>query len=77
MQSTFRDLLRDISRRGSPSQTLAPFGDQCSGANPRIALISELKQILLDSNYCRGYQENYEYLSTDETDTIVVSLVRA
>lgn len=33
------------------------FDDQCTGANPRYPLISELKQILLDSFYGRPYQE--------------------
>lgn len=31
------------------------FDDQCTGANPRFPLISELKQILLDSYYGRPY----------------------
>ena len=35
----------------------AAFDDQCSGANPRFPLISELRQILLDSYYGRQYQE--------------------
>ncbi|WP_024871057.1 bifunctional acetaldehyde-CoA/alcohol dehydrogenase [Tolumonas lignilytica] len=33
------------------------FDDQCTGANPRFPLISELKQILLDSYYGRPYVE--------------------
>ncbi|MBY6185092.1 bifunctional acetaldehyde-CoA/alcohol dehydrogenase [Marinobacter hydrocarbonoclasticus] len=33
------------------------FDDQCTGANPRFPLISELKQLLLDSYYGRAYQE--------------------
>jgi len=33
------------------------FDDQCTGANPRFPLISELKQILLDSYYGRAYVE--------------------
>ena len=36
------------------------FDDQCTGANPRFPLISELKQILLDSYYGRHYVEVYE-----------------
>ncbi len=36
------------------------FDDQCTGANPRYPLISELKQILLDSYYGRPYKEVYE-----------------
>ena len=31
------------------------FDDQCTGANPRFPLISELKQLLLDSYYGRAY----------------------
>lgn len=33
------------------------FDDQCTGANPRYPLISELKQVLLDSYYGRPYVE--------------------
>lgn len=36
------------------------FDDQCTGANPRYPLISEIKQILLDSYYGRNYVESYE-----------------
>jgi acetaldehyde dehydrogenase/alcohol dehydrogenase len=36
------------------------FDDQCTGANPRYPLISELKNILLDSYYGRAYVEAYE-----------------
>ena len=36
------------------------FDDQCTGANPRYPLISELKQLLLDSYYGRAYVESYE-----------------
>jgi len=35
------------------------FDDQCTGANPRFPLISELKQLLLDSFYGRPYVEAY------------------
>ncbi|NRD74101.1 bifunctional acetaldehyde-CoA/alcohol dehydrogenase [Shewanella sp. VB17] len=34
------------------------FDDQCTGANPRYPLISELKQILLDSFYGNKYSDN-------------------
>ncbi|MGG5840269.1 hypothetical protein, partial [Huaxiibacter chinensis] len=34
------------------------FDDQCTGANPRYPLISELKQILLDTYYGREFSEN-------------------
>ncbi|MCL1121997.1 bifunctional acetaldehyde-CoA/alcohol dehydrogenase [Shewanella seohaensis] len=33
------------------------FDDQCTGANPRYPLISELKQLLLDSYYGRPFTE--------------------
>ncbi|MBA0215886.1 bifunctional acetaldehyde-CoA/alcohol dehydrogenase [Pectobacterium brasiliense] len=33
------------------------FDDQCTGANPRYPLISELKQILLDTYYGRQFSE--------------------
>jgi acetaldehyde dehydrogenase/alcohol dehydrogenase len=33
------------------------FDDQCTGANPRYPLISELKQILLDTYYGREFTE--------------------
>lgn len=33
------------------------FDDQCTGTNPRYPLISELKQILLDTYYGREYKE--------------------
>ncbi|WP_293763898.1 bifunctional acetaldehyde-CoA/alcohol dehydrogenase [uncultured Aquitalea sp.] len=36
------------------------FDDQCTGANPRYPLISELKQLLLDSYYGRAYKEAWE-----------------
>ncbi|MEZ5721027.1 MAG: bifunctional acetaldehyde-CoA/alcohol dehydrogenase [Paracoccaceae bacterium] len=35
----------------------AAFDDQCTAANPRYPLVSELKQILLDSFYGRAYVE--------------------
>lgn len=38
----------------------AAFDDQCTGANPRYPLISELKQLLLDSYYGRAYKESWE-----------------
>ncbi|MGL5226056.1 MAG: bifunctional acetaldehyde-CoA/alcohol dehydrogenase, partial [Aeromonas sp.] len=33
------------------------FDDQCTGANPRYPLISELKQVLLDTYYGRPFTE--------------------
>lgn len=47
------------------------FDDQCTGANPRYPLISELKNILLDSYYGRPFREAYErseYESDSDTD---------
>ncbi|WP_341677816.1 bifunctional acetaldehyde-CoA/alcohol dehydrogenase [Niveibacterium sp. SC-1] len=41
------------------------FDDQCTGANPRYPLISELKQLLLDSYYGRAYVEPYERLTEE------------
>jgi alcohol dehydrogenase class IV/acyl-CoA reductase-like NAD-dependent aldehyde dehydrogenase len=35
----------------------AAFDDQCSGSNPRFPLISELRQLLLDSYYGRSFQD--------------------
>lgn len=36
------------------------FDDQCTGANPRYPLISELRDIMIDSYYGRPYVESYE-----------------
>ncbi|WP_413738488.1 bifunctional acetaldehyde-CoA/alcohol dehydrogenase [Sodalis sp. RH21] len=36
------------------------FDDQCTGANPRYPLISELKQILMDTYYGRKYAEQVD-----------------
>ena len=36
------------------------FDDQCTGANPRYPLISELRDILIDSYYGRPYVESWE-----------------
>jgi len=40
------------------------FDDQCTGANPRYPLISELKDIMLDSYYGRPYVETYERMGS-------------
>ena len=37
----------------------ASFDDQCTGTNPRFPLISELRQLLIDSYYGRAYVESY------------------
>jgi acetaldehyde dehydrogenase/alcohol dehydrogenase len=62
------------------------FDDQCTGANPRYPLISELRNILLDSYYGRPYVEDYERLvpskasdaslatTTDSVDSFTVLL---
>ena len=50
------------------------FDDQCTGANPRFPLMSELKQILLDSYYGRPYVDTYEHNSAEEIDSTVVTL---
>lgn len=39
----------------------AAFDDQCTGSNPRFPLISELRQLLLDSYYGRPFEEAYEH----------------
>jgi len=44
---------------------IAAFDDQCTGANPRFPLISELKALLLDSYYGRPFVESYEEGSED------------
>lgn len=36
------------------------FDDQCTGANPRYPLISELKQILMDTYYGREFSEELD-----------------
>jgi acetaldehyde dehydrogenase/alcohol dehydrogenase len=41
------------------------FDDQCTGANPRYPLISELKQILLDSYYGNPYVEIYDRVEAE------------
>ncbi|GAA0536490.1 acetaldehyde dehydrogenase/alcohol dehydrogenase [Rhizomicrobium palustre] len=53
------------------------FDDQCTGANPRFPLMSELKQILLDSYYGRAYVDTYDKNSTEDIDSAVVNLIRA
>ncbi|ACX88054.1 iron-containing alcohol dehydrogenase [Pectobacterium parmentieri WPP163] len=41
------------------------FDDQCTGANPRYPLISELKQILLDTYYGRKFSEDVKTEAID------------
>lgn len=43
------------------------FDDQCTGANPRYPLISELKQLLLDSYYGREFNEHSVVEVKEET----------
>jgi acetaldehyde dehydrogenase/alcohol dehydrogenase len=42
------------------SLAVRAFDDQCTGANPRYPLISELKDIMIDSYYGRPFVESYE-----------------
>jgi acetaldehyde dehydrogenase/alcohol dehydrogenase len=46
------------------------FDDQCTGANPRYPLISELKQILIDSFYGNHYVETYEREEEQEQEPV-------
>jgi acetaldehyde dehydrogenase/alcohol dehydrogenase len=46
------------------------FDDQCTGANPRYPLISELKQILMDTFYGREFSE-------EEAAEVVVAAPKA
>jgi acetaldehyde dehydrogenase/alcohol dehydrogenase len=55
---------------------VAAFDDQCTGANPRFPLMTELKAILLDTYYGRPFVEAYD-LPLEETESSVISLVRA
>lgn len=48
----------------------AAFDDQCTGANPRYPLISELRQLLLDSYYGRAWCE--AHLRDASSDVAVV-----
>ena len=48
------------------------FDDQCTGANPRYPLISELKNILLDSYYGRPYVEAYERMGDRELSIVSI-----
>ena len=43
------------------------FDDQCTGANPRYPLISELKSILIDSYYGRPFLEEWERMKSKTT----------
>ncbi len=47
------------------------FDDQCTGANPRFPLISEIKQLLLDSYYGRAFVEAYERDEAEESEEVV------
>ena len=50
---------------------VAAFDDQCTGANPRFPLISELRQVLLDSFYGRPFVEAYDRAEGDGVVTLV------
>jgi acetaldehyde dehydrogenase/alcohol dehydrogenase len=56
-----RDFLAAVDRLAEEA-----FDDQCTGANPRFPLISELKQLLLDSFYGRPYVE--AHLRAEESE---------
>jgi acetaldehyde dehydrogenase / alcohol dehydrogenase len=54
---------------------VAAFDDQCTGANPRFPLMSELKQLLIDSYYGRPFVEAYNrYDDAPEGEAEIVSL---
>ncbi|RLM26870.1 bifunctional acetaldehyde-CoA/alcohol dehydrogenase [Brenneria alni] len=52
------------------------FDDQCTGANPRYPLISELKQILMDTYYGRKYSENTIVKETVDIAAPVAKVVK-
>ena len=56
IQKSFKDAGIDEKEFLSKVDILAErsFEDQCTTANPRVPLVSELKQILLDSYYGRN-----------------------
>ena len=47
------------------------FDDQCTGANPRFPLISEIKQLLLDSYYGRPFIESYDRPEVEDSEEVV------
>jgi len=47
------------------------FDDQCTGANPRFPLISEIKQLLLDSYYGRPFIESYDRPEVEDGEEVV------
>jgi acetaldehyde dehydrogenase/alcohol dehydrogenase len=53
------------------------FDDQCTGANPRYPLISELKQILLDTYYGKTYTETSAVSVKNKTTTAAKTSSRA
>jgi acetaldehyde dehydrogenase/alcohol dehydrogenase len=55
------------------SIALEAFDDQCTGANPRFPLVSELKTILLDSYYGRPFSEAHD----EDEGTVAVPLANA
>ncbi len=48
----------------------AAFDGQCTGASPRFPLISELKQLLLDSYYGRAYTEHYLRVASENPQKV-------
>ena len=59
------------------SMAEAAFDDQCTGANPRFPLISEIKQLLLDSYYGRAYAEHAQSPEAAEPRARGITLVHA
>ncbi len=49
------------------------FDDQCTGTNPRYPLVSEIRQLLLDSYYGRAYVEGRETEAADAASLKVVA----
>jgi acetaldehyde dehydrogenase/alcohol dehydrogenase len=53
------------------------FDDQCTGANPRFPLISELRTLLLDSYYGRAFSEPSERIVAAVPDAVAAPKARA
>jgi len=49
------------------------FDDQCTGANPRYPLISEIRQVLLDSYYGRAYEEGVVHEAEEKGSVVPLS----
>jgi len=66
-EATFMAKVDDLAEKA--------FDDQCTGANPRYPLISELRAILVDSYYGRPYVEDYERMGmrTKSSDSVATA----